>query len=123
MLNRGQESRRSRKVADQIKTDLGWILQQKYKDPQRGMITITRVRLSRDLKYAKIYFSILGQDIDTRLSEKDLKNAVPFIRRELGQKMNIKFVPELRFFYDDSLDYSAHIAQLFKQIHDNKDNS
>ena len=123
MFDQGQGSRRTRKVADQIKSELGWILQQKYKDPQQGMVTVTRVKLSRDLKYATVYFSVLGDNIDIKISEKGLKNAVPFLRRELGQKIRMKFVPELRFFYDDSLEYSEHIAQLFKKIHDEKDNS
>jgi ribosome-binding factor A len=123
MYSQEPESRRSKKVADQIKSELGWILQQKYTDPQHGMVTVTRVRLSRDLKYATVYFSVLGQNIDIKVSEKGLKNAIPFLRRELGQKVRMKFVPELRFFYDDSLEYSEHIAQLFKKIHDDKDNS
>jgi len=115
-----QDSRRSRKVADQIKNELGWIMQQKYRDPQQGMITITKVKLSRDLKYAKVYFSILGQDIDIKESENSLKKAVPYLRKELGQKVRTKFVPELRFFYDDSMEYSEHIARLFKKIDDSK---
>ena len=115
-----QDSRRTRKVADQIKNELGWIMQQKYRDPQHGMVTITKVKLSRDLKYSTVYFSIFGQDIDIKESEKSLKKAIPFLRRELGQKVRMKFVPELRFFYDDSMEYSEHIARLFKKIDDSK---
>ena len=122
MYNAQPESRRSRKVADQIKNELGWIIQNKYHDPDHNMVTITRVKLSRDLKYATIYFSVLGNEVDPKASEKALKNAVPFLRKELSQKIRMKFVPELRFFYDDSLAYSEHIAGLFKKIDDDKDN-
>ena len=123
MFEREQNSRRNRKVADQIKNVMSWILQQNFTDPQKGMITLTKVKISRDLKYATVYFTILGQNIDVKVSEKALKNAVPFLRRELGHKLRMKFVPELRFFYDDSLEYAGHIAELLNKINDNKDNS
>ena len=122
MFENDQFSRRSRKVADQVKNEISWVLQQKYKDPQNGMITVTKVKISRDLKYATIYFTVLGQDIDIKESEKALKKAIPFLRKEFGQRVRMKFVPELRFFYDDSLEYSAHMEKLFKKINDNKDN-
>jgi ribosome-binding factor A len=123
MFDPDQSSRRTRKVADQIKNKMSWILQQKYHDPQHGMITVTKVKISRDLKYATIYFTVLGQDIDIAACEKALKKAIPFLRKELGQQIRMKFVPELRFFYDDSLDYSAHMEELFKKINDNKNHS
>jgi ribosome-binding factor A len=118
MFESNEVSRRARKVADQIKNEISWILQQKYTDSQQGMVTVTKVKVSRDLKYATIYFTVLGENIDRKVSEKGLKNAIPFLRRELGQKLRMKFVPDLRFFYDDSLEYSAHMAELFKKIHD-----
>jgi ribosome-binding factor A len=122
MFNAPQESRRSRKVADQIKNELGWIIQQKYKNAQQGMVTLTKVKLSRDLKYATIYFTAMGDDVVPAEAEKALKKAVSFLRRELSQKLALRFVPELRFFYDESLAYSQHIASLFKKIDDDKDN-
>jgi len=122
MFDAPQESRRSRKVADQVKNELGWILQQKYSNHQYGMVTITKVKVSRDLKYATIYFSALGENVDPKEAEKALKKAVPFLRKELSQRVSLKFIPELRFFYDDSLVYSEHIAGLFKKINDDKDN-
>ena len=123
MFEQEQDNRRNRKVADQIKSEMSWILQQKFTDPKQGMITVTKVKISRDLKHATVYFSVLGQNIDVKVSEKALKNAVPFLRRELGHRVKMKFVPELRFFYDDSMEYAEHIAELFNKINDNKDNS
>ena len=123
MFEQEQDNRRNRKVADQIKNEMSWILQQKFTDPKQGMITLTKVKISRDLKHATVYFSVLGQNIDVKVSEKALKNAVPFLRRELGHRVKMKFVPELRFFYDDSMEYAEHIAELFNKINDNKDNS
>ena len=122
MFEPDQENRRTRKVADQIKNEISWILQQKYTDPQGAMLTVTRVKVSRDLKYAKVYFTVLGTDIDVKTSEKDLKKAVPFLRHELSRKIRTKFVPELRFFYDDSLEYARHMTELFNKIDGNKHN-
>ncbi len=122
MFDQEQGSRRTSKVADQIKNKISLILQQKYNEPQGGMITVIKVKVSRDLKYAKVYFTVLGKDIDFKTCEKDLKKATPFLRRELSQTISMKFVPELRFFYDDSVEYSEHMARLFKKINDHKDN-
>ena len=116
MFEMGRESRRSRQVADQVKFEIGWLIERKIKDPEKGFITITRVRLSSDLKFAKIYFSALGDAAQRTASEKVLKRSGQFLRRELGRKLNVRYIPELRFFFDDSLDYAEHMNNLFKKI-------
>jgi len=110
------ESRRSRQLADQIKFEIGWLIERKLNDPGKGFVTVTRVRLSSDLKFARVYFSTMGNDEQRLESEKALRRASQFLRRELGQKLNVRYVPELRFFFDDSLDYAEHMNQLFKKI-------
>ena len=120
MFEMGRESRRSRQVADQVKFEIGWLIERKIKDPEKGFITITRVRLSSDLKFAKIYFSALGDAAQRTASEKVLKRSGQFLRRELGRKLNVRYIPELRFFFDDSLDYAEHMNRLFKKIDDQK---
>ncbi len=110
------ENRRKRQLADQIKFEIGWLIERKLRDPHKGFVTITRVRLSSDLKYANIYFSAMGADEQRANSENALKRAGQFLRRELGQKLNVRYVPELRFFFDDSLDYAEHMDKLFKKI-------
>jgi ribosome-binding factor A len=110
------EKRRARQLADQIKFELGWLIERKLMDPAKGFITITRVRLSSDLKYAKVYFSAMGSEEQRTGSEKALKRAVNFLRRELGKKLNIRYIPEIKFFFDDSLDYAEHMNSLFKKI-------
>jgi len=123
MFDTQQNNRRTRKVADQVKNDLSWIVQHKFKDPHKAMVTITRVKISPDLKYATAYFSVIGKDADHKETEKALKQSASFLRRELSQRIRLKFVPELRFFYDDSLEYADHMAQLFNRINDtNSDN-
>lgn len=116
------ESRRSKRVADQIKNELGWLIEKKLSDPKKGFITLTRVKLSPDLKLANIYYSVLGDQTTRQQSGDTLNKANHFLRRELGRKVKLKYLPELRFFYDDSLDYSAHISSIIKKIHDDEDN-
>jgi len=116
------ESRRSKRIADQIKNELGWLIEQKLNDPEKGFITLTRVKLSPDLKLASVYYSVLGDQIKRQQSSDALERAIHFLRRELGRKIKLKYLPELRFFYDDSLDYSAHISNIIKKIHNDKSN-
>ena len=116
------ESRRSKRVADQIKNELGWLIEQKLNDPNKGFITLTRVKLSADLKLASVYYSVLGDQIKRQQSGDALNRANHFLRRELGQKIKLKYLPELRFFYDDSLEYSTHISNIIKKIHNDESN-
>jgi ribosome-binding factor A len=116
-----ENNRRSQRVASQIKSEISWLIEHKLRDPSKGFITVTRVRLSPDLKTASIYYSVLGSDHERDSSEKALKRAKSFLKHELGNRINLRVVPELRFFYDDSLDYADKIETLLKKI--NKDES
>jgi len=112
------ENRRSKRIADQIKNELGWLIEQKLSDPNKGFITLTKVKLSPDLKLANIYFSVLGDIQGRERSFNILQKATNFLRKELGRNLRLKYLPQLRFFYDDSLDYRDHIDQIIKKIHD-----
>jgi ribosome-binding factor A len=82
-----------------------------------GVATITEVRISDDLKHAKVYVSILG-DPDTRKKHlAELERAGGQIRAELGRHLKLRYVPELRFVRDESLDYAERIDSLLHQIH------
>jgi len=116
MFESTRENRRARQLADQIKSELGWLIERKLRDPKKGFITITRVKLSPDLKLANVYFSAMGSETERAESETTLKRSGQFLRRELAQRLKIRYVPEIRFFFDDSLDYAEHINMLFKKI-------
>jgi ribosome-binding factor A len=117
------ESIRQRKIADQIKKSISQIIDRKLKDPRKGFITITQVKVTRDLKIANIYFTCLGDEEQRRKSRQALESANKFIRSELAPQLKLRFMPELRFFYDETLDYAQHVDDLLKQIHsDNKEN-
>ena len=116
MFESTRENRRARQLADQIKSELGWLIERKLRDPKKGFITLTRVKLSPDLKLANVYFSAMGSETERAESEAALKRAGQFLRRELAQRLKIRYVPEIRFFFDDSLDYAEHMDMLFKKI-------
>lgn len=88
------------------------------KDPRvaSSMITVTQSRVSGDLKYAKILFSVLGDTSPERIKEikKGLQSAQGFLRKKIAEGINLRITPELSFEYDDSIAHGAHIEQLIK---------
>ncbi len=111
------ETTRQQKVARQIQKDLSDIFQHSTKEiTQSKMITVTVVRMSPDLSFAKVYLSIFPSDNPDKFLEV-LQPHVKHIRHELGKKVRhqLRIVPELAFFIDDSLDYAEHIDDLLKQ--------
>lgn len=111
------------RVASLVKEELSMIFLHKIQDPKLGVITITNVKLSPDLRYAKVYISVYDKANRKALLNKvdDMKG---MIRSELAQRITIRFVPELNFFIDDTNDYVEKIEGIFKEIHknDNKEN-
>ena len=113
-------SHRIDKIENLIKEEMGLIFLLKLQHLELGFLTITNVRVSADLKIAKIYVSIFEKDRRDEVLEK-IKSKTKFIRTELAHRITIKFVPELKFFLDDTLDYVEKIEGLIKKIHENDD--
>ncbi|MFA7418878.1 MAG: 30S ribosome-binding factor RbfA [Melioribacteraceae bacterium] len=109
---------RKQKVANQIKDEISLILLQKVQDPRFRLITVTSVKVSPDLKQAKIYLSVYEKELRDEVLEivTEMKGV---IRSELAHKMTLRFVPDLVFFIDDTLDYVEKMEDLFKKIHEN----
>ena len=108
------------KVEQLIKEQMSYIFLNKLSDLQLGFLTITNVKLSPDLKTARIYFSVLEKERRHFVLEKlDLNKGQ--IRTELAHRIQIKFVPELKFFVDDTLDYVEKIEGLLNEIHKKND--
>ena len=93
-------SHRVERLSAQIERELGPILQQRVKDPHIGFITVTRVVVSHDLSFARVYYTVFGDANDIRDTGQALDRAVGFIRHALGQKLGIRRTPELRFEFD-----------------------
>ena len=113
-------SHRIDKIENLIKEGISLIFLFKLQNLGSGLITITSVRVSPDLKTAKIYISIFEKERRERVLEK-IRSKTKFIRSELASRITIKFVPELKFFLDDTLDYVEKIEGLIKKIHENDD--
>jgi ribosome-binding factor A len=116
-------SRRIEKVESLIKEEISLIFLRKLQDPAFGFLTVTNVKLSPDLRIAKVYISVFEKEKRESSLEK-VKLVSGYIRSELASKIRIKFIPELKFFIDDTLDYVEKIEGLIKKIHkdDNKEN-
>jgi len=106
--------KRAERVSDQMKQEIADILMRKIKDPRIGFVTVTDVEVADDLRNAKVFVSVYGSEKAATL--KGLESASPFIRSELGRRMRMKFIPELLFRYDDSVERGAHINELLHEI-------
>jgi ribosome-binding factor A len=115
-------TRRIDRVEHLIKEEISLIflykLPNKLLDSSFGFITVTSVKVSPDLKIAKIYISVFEKDKRDYVLNK-IKSVSGYIRTELASRIRIKFVPELKFFIDDTIDYVEKIEGLIKQIHEN----
>jgi len=86
------------------------------KDPRLGFITINRVEITKDLSYAKIFFTVLGEDKDANLALHGLESAAGYIRRLLSDRIEIRHTPELIFKLDKSIEYSMHIFEEIERL-------
>jgi ribosome-binding factor A len=114
-------SHRVDKVERLIKEQISYILLHKMQDEELGFITVTDVKVSADLKIAKIYLSVFQKERrDFVLNRVNLR--LGHIRSELAHRIRIKFVPELKFFIDNTLDYIEKIEGLINEVHKQNNN-
>jgi len=111
---------RKDRVGDLIKREIAHIIQYELKDPGIGFVTITAVEVSADLKHAKIFYTVLGNEDSKTKSASALRRASGFIQHEIGRKLRLKYTPEIFFQFDGSVEYGAHIEELIQKIHTNK---
>ena len=103
------------RISEEVRREVDAIIRQDVKDPRvAGTFSITRAEVTRDLRYAKIFVSVLEEDKREPMM-KALKGAAGFIRRELGRRMLIRYSPELSFVSDGNIAYGVHIAQVLRQ--------
>ena len=100
------------RISEQVRHEVDRIIREEVHDPRvAGTFSITRAEVTRDLRYAKIYVSVLEDDKREDLM-KALKGAAGFIRRSLGREMLIRYAPELQFISDQNIAYGVHIAKM-----------
>ena len=107
---------RADRVSGLIQEVLSDLLKKDIHDPRLQMATITNVKMSRDLKLARVYFSIHGSSSKAEDAAKGFESARGFIKRSLARKLSLRYMPDLIFFYDESFDYGSHIDELLKKI-------
>ncbi len=111
--------KRTNRVSGLIQAEVSDLLLKKINDPRLALVTITGVRVSSDLRIARIYFCMGSSS--TRSKEEVLsgfKSAVGFMRRELGHCLKLRYVPELVFHYDESFDYGDRIDRIMRDLHE-----
>jgi ribosome-binding factor A len=104
------------RVADQIRGELGSLLARDVHDPGIGFVTITRVQMTPDLQQARVFYTVLGDEKTRRSSSQALDRAAPFLRRQIGSRLRLRRIPELKFTYDESIAGQDRIEQLLKEI-------
>lgn len=108
--------KRAEKVAEAIHEIISALLIKGVKDPRIGFTTITGVKLSDDLHLATVFFSVVGDQTEKKAAEKGLNSAKGYLRKEVGRNLRMRYVPDLVFRYDASLDYGQHIDELLDEI-------
>ena len=112
----GKNNPRLGRIDEEYKKELSQIIGYELKNPNvTGMISVTKVKVTTDLKYAKVYVSIMGSK-NLKDTMKGLKNASGYIRTELAKRINLRNTPEIIFEIDDSIEYGAKIDNILKEI-------
>ncbi len=112
------DNRRLVKYAGNLKKEISYIIDRKVNDPEKGFITINAVRVSPDLKIASIYYTVLGDEEQKDKSKRALERSKGFIRNELKPSIKSRWLPELRFFYDETIEHAHKINKLLNKIND-----
>ncbi len=110
-------NRRQRQVAELLHQEISLLIQRQVRDPRLGFVTVTGVEVTPDLRLAHIYVSVLGGDDEVKQALKGLKSAAGFFRHELGSSLSLRFIPELSFRLDTSLEQGLHIDHLLDSLH------
>ena len=109
-----REFGRCERVAEQVRKDLAWILEREMNDPRLGVVTISRVNLSKDLRNAKIYLAVRDGE-SAGESARLLNHAAGFLRGRLAARIKLRYVPRLRFVNDEALERAGRIDALLEQ--------
>jgi len=112
----GKNNNRLGRIDEELKKEISNIINYELNNPKiTGMISVTRAKITPDLKYAKVYVSILNSK-NTKDTLANLKKSSGFIRTEIAKRINLRITPELIFVLDDSMEYGAKIDQILKEI-------
>ncbi|KJS87100.1 MAG: ribosome-binding factor A [Peptococcaceae bacterium BICA1-8] len=115
---------RNNRIAEEIKKELADIIRTQLKDPRvQGLLSITSVQVTGDLRYAEVFISFYGKNEEKKEVINTLIKAAGFIRIELGKRIKIRYVPELLFKTDDSIEHGARISAILTEIKPKEENN
>ena len=107
---------RPARVGDQLRAELSELIGRQVQDPGIGFLTITYVKVTPDLQVARVYYTTLGDEKARRDTARALGRATPFLRRQIGSRLRLKRVPQLEFFFDESIARGDRIEQILHEL-------
>jgi ribosome-binding factor A len=107
--------RRPERLAEEMREEIARMIVSELKDPRLGFVTVTRVEVAHDLRYARVHVGVLGGEAEREKSLTALRSAAGFIRRELGRRLRIHHAPEVDFRYDKGIDATDRVARLLAE--------
>lgn len=113
---------RINRISEEMRKEVSNIIQNELKDPRLpNLVSVVSANVTKDLRYAKVYVSVLGNDEEKINAISALKSAAGFIRREIGHRMQLRYTPEIHFELDNSIEYGAHITKLINETLKNEE--
>ena len=109
------------RVGEEIRHELATLLTREVHDPGIGFVTLTRVKVSPDLQLARVFYTTLGDERARRDTERALERAIPFLRRQIGARIRLRRVPELRFEFDRSVENQDRIEKILIDLQAERD--
>ena len=109
-------SRRVDRAQDLVREEVSRLLLYRIKDPRLAGISVTGVKMTADLRQALIFYSHYDDQCDRKAMQQGLERAAGFIRREIGRAVALKYVPEIKFEFDDSLQYAQHMEKVLQDL-------
>lgn len=101
------------RISEEVKKEISNIIQNELKDPRLpNMVSIVSCNVTKDLRYAKVFISVLGNDEEKKNAISALKSAAGYIRRELGHRVQLRYTPEIHFELDTSIEHGIYINKL-----------
>jgi len=117
--------KRINRISEEVKKVVSELIQNEIKDPRiSGMPSVNKVSVTKDLRFAKIYISVLGSEEDKASTIEGLQSAKGFVRKEIGNRINLRHVPEPIFMLDESIEQALYMSKLIEEVNrDSKEDS
>ena len=107
---------RTSRISEEMRKEISSIIMNELKDPRMpSMVSVVSVNVTKDLRHAKVYISVLGSEEDKKNAQEGLKSAAGFIRREEGHRVQLRYTPEMHFEIDDSIEHGVYMTKLINE--------